>query len=208
MFPKIFKPRKSVYLMQKILTKEKKAKKAKRNQLIIGIILIGVMVISSLGFALTSKQDKNNPDKLSYNGIEFIRDNSGYWLFSIQGANFATTYNPNETKDISFFSYLSINDYTSQPLFFVEEAQDSGLEIKRNLFSLVLRMQNACIDSLNCTGDFPAKNCSADNIIVIREPSDKIEKITQEEKCIFINAMFQNQTLYTDAFLFKILGIQ
>src|SRR3989344_9104860 len=111
MFPKIFKSRKSVYLMQKILTKEEKAKKAKRNQLIIGIILIGVMVISSLGFALTSKQDKNNPDNLNYNGIDFIRDNSGYWLFSIQGTGFATTYNPDETKDISFFSYLSINDY-------------------------------------------------------------------------------------------------
>ena len=43
MFPKIFKSRKSVYLMQKILTKEEKAKKAKRNQLIIGIILIVIM---------------------------------------------------------------------------------------------------------------------------------------------------------------------
>ena len=62
--------------------------------------------------------------------------------------------------------------------------------------------------SEDCDKDLPIKNCSEDNVIVIKEPEKENENIHQEEKCVYITASFENQTKYADAFLFKILGIE
>ncbi len=193
--------------MRKIISREEKSKKIKRNQLIIGIVLIGVMVFGTLGYAFGGGREENS-DKIEYKGIEFTQDDSGYWRFNIQGYDFSTKYNPKETEDIGFFIYSSINDYVNQPLYLVSEFNEPNFEISRNLNQFVLRINEACL-SEECEKDLPIKNCSVDNIIIIQEleNEDEIENIYQEENCVFITANFENQTRYTDAFLFKILGI-
>ena len=51
-------------------------------------------------------------------------------------------------------------------------------------------------------------NLSSDNIIVVKDAVDDIEKIYNEENCIFIETNYANQSRYADRFLFSILGIQ
>ncbi len=193
--------------MRKIITQEKQNKKTKRNQLVIGLVLIVLMLFSVIGYALSGRGDDNSKT-IEYNEIKFTQDNSGYWNFKIQGQNLITKYNPKETEDISFFNSLNMADYSNKPLYLIGGFAESNYEIARNLNSFVLRTQEACLNEKDCLKDFPIKNCSIDNIIVIKEPEEDLkEKIYQEENCLFITASLQNQTRYTDAFLFKILGI-
>ena len=190
------------------MTREEQAKKTKRNQLIIGILLILLMTLSTVGYALSTRNE-NSESKIVYKNIEFIK-NSEYWYFNSNGQQFVTKYNPQETENVSVgFLYLKLNDYSNEPLYFVGNFPDAGYELKRNLYPFALRIQDACIKGINCSiENLPVKNCSSDNVIIIKEPikGDK-ERISQEDKCAFINANFENQTIYADAFLFKILGI-
>ena len=200
--------------MRRIITKTQQNKKTKRNQLIIGLLLIGLMLFSVIGYALSGRGAEEDFEKIEYKGIEFVQDTSGYWSFNIQGQNFLTKYNPIETEEISFSSDLNIADYSNKPLYFVGILQEPNFEINRNLNSLVLRVQEACLSKKDCENDLPIKNCSFDNIIVIKElesdledESEEKEDIYQQENCVFITASLGNQTKYADKFLFNILGI-
>lgn len=194
--------------MQRIITRGEQAKKTKRNQLIIGVMLILLMAMSTVGYALSSRESESNTDKIKYNGIEFIK-NSDYWQFTAQGSNFITRYNPKETENVSAgFVYTKLNDYANEPLYFVGNFQEPIFELKRNIYPFALRIQDACMQGINCSLEsLPKKNCSLDNVIVVQESYDKRESIYQKDKCIFISANMENQTIYADAFLFKILGI-
>jgi hypothetical protein len=184
-----------------------KKDKSKQNQLILGVFLIIVMLFSILGYALGGRDGENN-EKIEYDEIEFIRDNSGYWNFNVQGYDFMTKYNPQEVENISFFNSLTFNNYNNKPLYFVSEFNEPNYEISRNLNQFVLRIQGGCLSEKNCEKSFPIKNCSIDNIIIINEPLlEGVEEIYQRDNCVFIVASFENQTRYSDAFLFKILGI-
>ncbi len=193
--------------MRKILSRDEKDKKVRRNQLVIGMILIGVMIFGTLGYAFSGRENENS-EKIEYKGIEFIKTND-YWNFNLQGYDFITKYNPQETENISFLSYSSMNNYANKPLYLVSEFNEPNYEISRNLNPFVLRIQNACISEDDCIGNLPIKNCSADNIIIIKEINNESpkEEIYQQDSCIFIIASLENQTRYVDSFLFKILGI-
>lgn len=200
--------------MRRIITKTQQNKKTKRNQLIIGLLLIGLMLFSVIGYALSGRGTEEDLKKIEHQGIEFVQDNSGYWSFNVQGQNFLTKYNPEETEKISFSSDLNIADYSNKPLYFVGIFQEPNFEINRNLNSLVLRVQEACLSKKECENDLPVKNCSIDNIIIIKEleidledEGEEKENIYQQENCVFITASLGNQTKYADKFLFNVLGI-
>lgn len=181
---------------------------SRQNQLILGVGLIILMVFSTLGYALTGRNDEEINKKIEYQGIEFVQDNSGYWLFEVQGDIFITKYNPEEVEDISFSGNLRLANYQDKPLYFIGDANEPVIEIARNIERFVLRIQNACINKEDCEEDLPVKNCFEDNVIIIAEPkSGETEDLYQEGNCIFITANFANQTRYADKFIYNLLGI-
>jgi hypothetical protein len=194
--------------MKKILSKAESERKNRRNQIVIGIILIGLMTLSTAGYAITSNSDNKDSKPVEYNGVTFTRS-SDYWSFNSNGYDFLTKYNPEETKDIQISNKILLEDYKNKPLYFATLSGVPDIEIARNLNErIALRIQSACISENNCTQDLPLKDCSLDNIIVIKEPlTNQSEMIYQDEKCIFIRANELNQTKYADAFLFNLLGI-
>jgi hypothetical protein len=189
--------------MKKLMTQTQRERKEARGQLMIGLLLIGLMLFSTVGFAFGNNID-SGIKKIEYNGVDFIRDNSGYWKFNLQGAEFYSLHNPEETKDIGFLNYLSLENYFDKPLYLVGDSE-SFSEITGNLNGVVLRFPKACYLK-DCDGDFPVKNCS-ENLLVIKEPVNEEESIRLEDNCVFITAKKENQSRYVDAFLFKILGI-
>lgn len=193
--------------MQKIITQKEKDKVSHRNQLIIGLILILLMVLSTAGYALTGgEREKNNQKKIDYKGVSFIQE-SEYWSFNLEGYSFITLYNPQETEDIFFLDTLGLQDYSNKPLYFVGKGE-AVYELSRNLNQFVLRMQEACLANENCSVDLPVKDCSTDNVIVIKEPlKNENNRILKEDNCVYIISSLENQTRYADAFLFKALGL-
>jgi len=195
--------------MRKIISKEEKDKKIRGNQLIIGGILILIMIFSTVGYALNDKGDKTEEGRVKYNGIDFIKDNSGYWNFEVQGQQFIVINNPENISTINFLSTLNLNSYSNKPLYFVGDIGEGSSEISRNLADrFVLRIQQACLDEKDCKGNFPIKNCSSDNLVVFKDVSNnETESIYQKENCVFIFAEYENQSKYADRFLLKLLGI-
>lgn len=200
--------------MRKIISKQEKDKKIRRNQLIIGGALILILIFSTIGYALSGRDDEKTNTKIKYNGIDFIKDNSGYWNFVVQGKQFIILNNPENISEINFFSTLNINSYSNKPLYFVGDIWEGSSEIARNLGDrFVLRIQQACLNEEDCEGNFPIKNCSVENIIVFKEISNnetgnnEKERMYQEENCIFIYSQYENQAKYADKFLLSLLGI-
>ncbi|MFH1358946.1 MAG: hypothetical protein ABIH37_03605 [archaeon] len=195
--------------MRKIKTEKDKQRESRRNMWLIGGVLILLMVFSTLGFAFNSKMDEGSSEKVDYNGIQSFKQND-YWVFNLQGYDFITTYNHEETKDIIFINSLIIQDYANQPLYLVGEQGLHFNEIGRNLDKrFVLRISYACLNEEDCEGDLPIKDCKEDKMIVYQKPKDgEIETITQEDNCIFITANPENSAKYADVFLFDILGIR
>lgn len=192
--------------MKKLLTQKQKDKKQKIKQLIVGIILISLMLISTAGYAMNGNS-KDSIKVIEYHGIKFTRSNN-YWSFNYNGNQFNTLYNPTEVDSISVSNKLLLKDYNQKPLYIVGPLGEPALEIIRNLNPFILRVNSACISKEDCTENAPIKDISKDNIIIIQEPEQgQKESIFQQEKAVFITAYYENQTKYADAFLFSALGI-
>ncbi len=192
--------------MRKILTQEEKERKGTRNKVIIGLILVGIMVLSTAGFSFFSGS-KKEIRKTNYNGIEFILNENNFWQFRIQNFEFLTQNNPKDTENISVPVFITINDFYGKPLFFLGKGA-AKQEIAQNLKNFALRMQDACIEEHEemCEKDAPIKNCSRDNVVIIKEAN--LTEISQEDNCIFILSPYGEQTRAADAFIFKILGVR
>ena len=187
----------------------KRERKSKINALILGLLLIGLMVFSTVGFAFSGRSD-NSTEKsvIEYNNIEFIKEGD-YWRSNIQGQEFYTMYNPEEVRDINFLNFLTLQNYIQKPLYIVGDYPEPSSEVLRNLDSFILRFNQACLEEENCLEDFPIKNCLKDNIIVFEEiKSGEGERALQEENCFFIKSSLANQTRYVDAYLFDLLGLR
>ncbi len=189
--------------MRKITSKYREEKKKKRNGLIIGLALMGLMLLSILGYSFQGKDD--SVKKVNYNGFKFTEQN-GYWFTNIENFQFVFRYNPKQTEKIG--SGLNpLDNYSGKPLYIYSKNDEAELEIYRNLFyqnQIILRMQSACLEGEDCIDDLPIKTCE-DNFIIIKEGDE--DKITQKDNCVFIEGE-QDLTKLTDEFLFEIIGIQ
>lgn len=193
--------------MRKIISKHKEEKKKKRNGMIIGIILIGVMLLSILGYSFQSQSTtESETDIVVYNGFEFI-EQSSFWFVNTGEFQFLFKYNPTEVENTKR-GLNKLSNYNAKVLYISSDCSDARLEIYRNLFyknNIILRMQSACLEGEECEGDLPVKNCE-DNFIIITNKEN--ERILQEDNCVFIEGAQENLTRLTDEFLFEIIGIQ
>ncbi|MFH1608226.1 MAG: hypothetical protein ABIA78_03765 [archaeon] len=193
--------------MRKIVSKQSESKKKKRNQTILGVFLVVVMLGGVFGVVVNSFGSRDKVSKkITYNGFEFVNQN-GFWVTVIGDFTFGFRNNPNEVENINSELNL-LNEYSGKPLYIYSENAEAAAEISGNLFynnGIALRKHDACLEGKECEGDLPVKNCS-ENFIIIEE-SEKISVI-QNESCVFIQGPQKNLTKITDGFLFKILGIE
>jgi len=190
--------------MRRIISKKIENKKQRRNQLIIGGILILIMVLSIVGYSFNNQQNKE--EKIIYNNIEFMKEEN-FWYANIGDFQFSFRYNPEETGENNY-QLNKLNVYSGDPLYLYAENSEAGIEIYRNLFyynQISQRIQYACIEGEKCEGDYPMKNCE-DNFIIIKESDD--EEIIQDNNCVFIKGKNENLIKLTDSFLYKIIGVQ
>ncbi|MCX6746912.1 MAG: hypothetical protein NTU63_02135 [Candidatus Pacearchaeota archaeon] len=200
--------------MRKITERTNEEKKTRRNQFLVGGLLILVMVLSVLGYSLGRNNQEEEAEKVIYNGYEFTKTND-FWTTTIGSFQFSFKYNPYETEKISSqINYL--NTYSNKPLYLSGGNMEAETEIYRNLFyqtGIAQRVQYACLQGEKCEdGSFPIKNCT-DNFVIIRENnqsdilSQNKSEIKQQDGCVFITGISENLTSTVDSFLFKIMGI-
>ncbi len=189
--------------MRSLKTKGSEAKRQKKNQIIIGVILIIVMFGSVFAVIVGSFGSQENPNKIDYNGFEFVRQ-SNFWILEIGDFDFIFKYNPNEIQEIETEVKL-LNNYYNKPLYISSENSGATSEIVSNINQVVLRMQNACFNESACEEDLPLKTCE-NNFIIIEEKNET--NIIQDNNCVFIQGPSENLTMISDEFLLHILGVR
>lgn len=194
--------------MRQIKAKEEIEKSRKTRQLVIGTALICVMVLGTIGFAFFNEDWGNKkPQKITYNGFEFLQMQNNLWSAQIQGNEITTFYNPQETENISFNFALELSEFYGRPVYFILSNQEAASEILGTLGNYVSRVQTeVCLEGQECSSpNYVRKNCS-NNIFIFRE-SEKIN-LYKQENCVFIEAPYNEQVKASDRIIFKILGVQ
>jgi hypothetical protein len=189
--------------MKNIESKKDIEKRQRKNQWIIGGILVVIMLGSTFGYAFYQLGNKTDVNKVVYNGYTFL-DESGLWTTTVGSSQFTFQYNPTQVQRIQTkVNYL--NSYTGVPLYISSEDYASEAEIYSGLGKIVQRFQGACLNETNCQQDWPIKDCS-NNFIIIKITNES--KIYQDQNCVFIEGSQENITRTTDEFLFWITGIE
>lgn len=182
--------------MTKIRSLGEIEKKEQRRKRISGIFIISLLLLSTLGFALSMVNfgSQNVPDE-----VQGFSNNGQYWIYTVGTQKYYFTHHIEEL-DLSIYNISkNLADFGGQQIY-VDSQIDGGLqEIYNSLGAYVGRINEACYGE--CDRDLPEKDCS-EPMIVIRNSSTP--RIREEDSCVFIEG--DMKTL--DAFLYKILGIK
>ncbi len=159
-----------------------------------GIVIIGLLLLSTLGFAISStgitKQKK--PEGLQYDGQ--------YWTYFVSGIpryRFAYGLEDLNFENLSLAKTLS--DFENKNLFIDSDDSSPIQEIASNLGNHVSKISEACYGS--CSKDVPELSCDTEGVLVVIKPEGN--SVTENENCIFINGDLKK----VDAFLYKLLGL-
>ncbi len=194
--------------MKKITSKKEQEKKQKRNQLIIGVVLVAIMFFSVFGYGFAVKDEDTSLKKVEYNGYEFIRINN-LWITETENYYLSFLYSPEETPDIAI-DVNNIQRYAQEVVYIDSVNELARAEIERNINPrynnrIALRIQEACLNGTECLGDLPIKDCN-NNLIVIKESNST--NITTKGRCVFIEGPEKELTKVTDEFLYRIFNIK
>jgi len=194
--------------MKRLKTQVSRAKKQKRNQLIIGIVLVGVMMLSVFGIVANSFGDDSEEEPLIfYNGLEFFKQGS-YWYAQIEDFNFIFSNNPNDLNGsyLKFNNSLKLlNNYINKPLYLYSDEPTLNNFINQNLSPFVERMQFACYEEENCPENYPIKECDENFILIIEE---EVPSLEQNGNCVFIKGSYDDLPKVIDEFVLRILGVK
>lgn len=189
--------------MERLISREERERLRKKNQVIVGIILVFLMVASTIGFAiqggLGDSGNVENPEKVTYNGFEFSYSN-GFWVWE----NYVFRYNPKEVPNIGD-NLRGIEEYRGEPVYIQSDDEIAEVEAYVNIIQVAERVQEACLDSAGCEEGLPIKTCS-DNFIIIKE--SQVQRIEKVNGCVYIEGQKEELVKLVDQFLFEILGIR
>ena len=189
-------------MLRKLKTEAEVARIRKRNNLIIGVVMIGLLALAPFGYSLINhgqNQDSNQGSSLNEKGYDFFYIN-GQWRTEINGQVYAFTYLPSEVEDVDVQGFFILSGYVNSILYIVN-GDEGNLEVLNNLGRYSSRYQEACIEEELCEGDFPMKTCE-DHLIVFKEGVETT--VSQDLSCVYITG---DQVKGTDAFLYKLLNI-
>jgi len=185
--------------MERIKSQAQIDKKQRRNQLLVGVVMIGLLVMATAGYSLMSSDEGGSESKVNENGVDFFKQN-GRWVIQVNDAVFGFMNLPSEVSDVRVNVSATLGQYSGQPLYFVNPNEGAN-EVLTNLGNYILRYQEACLSNETCEGDLPVKNCD-DNLIVFME--GEYPEVYQGGNCVFIVG---DALKATDAFLYKVLQI-
>jgi hypothetical protein len=174
--------------------KQRKRKRA-------SIFLVVLLLLSSIGFALSSISPDQNASQTP-TGNEPIY-NGQYWVHTLGGKQYIFSQE-RATIDFSDVSMSrTLLDFSGKRVY-IDTVGTLGLEaLNINLNSYVAggRVQEACYGP--CDRDLPERNCTDDGELLIVRDSPTVS-IREEDRCTFIDGGLAA----VDAFHYTILGIQ
>jgi hypothetical protein len=188
-------------MMRRIKSKKDIERIRRRNNIILGLVMIFLLVASSAGYSIMSAEN-DSEDVVNEHGFNFVRD-QGLWKMVVGEEVFAFQYLPSEVEDVDVNLSVQLAQYSGQPVYFVKP-NEGMTEILNNLGRYVMRYQEACINEtgFECKGNLPLKDCSS-NLIIFEAGNET--RVYSRDNCVFISG---DTIRGTDAYLHKlILGV-
>jgi len=191
--------------MRKLVSRKERERQEKRKQMIIGIFLVSIMLLSIAGYSIQS--GLGGEETLVYNGFEFVYTD-GFWTIG----SFVFKYSPEEVSEIG----AGLNDvsfYEGLPLYIYSEDNSAEAEVRANFRQIADSISNACPEEsevleAECEEGIPVIFCdgSSGNFIILRKGEN--QNIRQEKNCVYIEGPEQELAMLADQFLYKILGMK
>lgn len=188
--------------MRKITSDKDLAKRQKKNQLVLGIILVVLMLLSVLGYGFYGSEESYEQVR-EYRGHELF-SNGELWILDYGVYRFGFSNHPADTSGEVDLELKTLENYLSAPLYLSSNDSRVNTEISNNFGYIAERIQLACLQGEVCEEGLPVKNCSSNFIVV---SSGEANKIDQESNCVFIEGNGE-LTEVVDEFLFHIIGIK
>ena len=185
--------------MRRILSITEIAEKEKRTKRIGGIVIIALLVLSSLGFALSGFGGSGNEDNgASKEGFSYNGQN---WVYTIGTQKYYFTYHPDDINSSLLGLTKSLPDFAGKQINIDSELAGGLPEISNTLGAYTSKITEVCYGK--CERDLPEKEClsGAEPMIIIRE--NETESFIEKDNCLFI----QGNLKTVDAFLYRVLGI-
>ncbi len=179
-------------------THEEKERKERTRKMIGGIVLIGIMVLSSIGFAFflgggilsgSGQAEQGVDDEIYYNGQ--------YWVVQKEGAKAFLSVHPDELMNspVGVSIEKRAHDYRGASVFIDSESREMTGLISANLAQYASSIKEACYGK--CTRDLPEKTCD-ENMIIWRASEN--ERVFQEGNCVFI----EGSTIAANSFIYDL----
>lgn len=179
--------------MNRIGADKQREEKQKRNLGIVGLILLGLMVLSTVGYAFSARQTAQPVSPSSSTG----QTPDGLWQVTVDGHIFTFQYDPNELKNITDTTSVTRDTYRNKQVY-IDSTNPAITNTLGSFLSVyAARVQEGCNGP--CERDIPEKNCTSDIIVVWRDmPTNRIR---QEEQCVIIEGDLRT----VQAFLYHLL---
>jgi len=184
--------------MRRILSLDEIAYKEKKRKRISGIVIIALLVLSSLGFALSSVGNGGNGNSDLKEGFSYNGQN---WVYTSGSQKYYFINHPDEINTSLDGLTMSLADFGGKQVYVDSELSGGLQEIYNTLGTYTGKISEVCYGT--CNRDLPEKECSAgaEPLIIIRE--NETESFVEKDNCLFINGNLKT----VDAFLYNILGI-
>jgi hypothetical protein len=170
--------------MRKIISEAEILRKQKRNNILISIFLLLMLLGGTLGFAISFVDSENAEEIDNFEGI------------ILNGQKILLQYSKSDVENISVQINKKSSDYYGKTVYVDSENVLSKTEIFKIMSNIAGKVSEACY--LECDEDLPEKNC--DDEMIIFELSEE-RKVYQEQNCIFIKGDIKT----VDAFLYKLV---
>ncbi len=183
--------------MRTILSAAEMAEKEKKRKRIGGIVIIALLVLSSLGFALSSVSN-NNQSEVNEEGLNY---NGQYWVYSLGEQKYYFTYHTSEINTSLIGLTKTLGDFSNRQVYIDSQIGGGLQEIYNSLGIYASKVVEACYGK--CERDLPEKECAPGGEILLVLRENETSRISEENNCVFLNGDLKT----VDAFLYRVLGI-
>jgi len=191
-------------MMRKIELAGDKEEKEKRKKMWLTIIMVGIMALSTAGFALNFASTETK----KYNGFKFERSDSGWTTGSLP---VATTYLPSDVENISSSGSFQSSDFSAKAYIILGQSIRapaveliSALPLKNSQMACLPEQEN---DS-DCS-DLPLKSCydaDSQNAVIIFKESNETS-LSYRGYCLQIQGDEEGLLKAADKAVFMAYGI-
>ncbi len=187
--------------IRKIQTQEEMDRKAQRNKTLVGVIMVLLIVVSSAGYAIMSREDSSGGnEKVKYGNLIFAKIN-GYWQTSFNNKILFFNSLPKDLENVTINGTIAIDNYYGKNVYIVNSNQ-AVVNLAAALEGVALKVQEACIDETECiTKNLPLKDCTENLIVYLPADETSVEKV---DNCVYLKGNFFEAS---DKLLYRLFGI-